>query len=649
MLYDPCEDILHLGEDEGLAAEFHGQHKPIPGADFKELLKQVSPVAIMLHGEKNSNLTNASLYRSLGITTVLFAEIRIQEGVVGSLNVYLTDKDQYFAYDDLGKLQEIADLIAQPISTAIMFEENQQLLDHMELACDASIVLNSLQDPRVQLESLLQIVMATTGAERLTYYRYESGEDTNRAILGDQDHQIQHGSLVYESGLGHSLKAIAGLEASRIEVGNEDDFAGWIATNLAPLYISDLRADARFATADPEVRSAFGVPIEHNRDLVGVLLIMSTCENAFDTKQKLFLRRLANLSAVAIRNSKTLLQNRQGYSKLEGKQRILRTLFNSHDLNEMISKFLNELMTQIGAAIGAVWVYNPMEEVFDQLASRGLDSSEIKIPKEDNFLWNLYKLREMYISREFRNDPKVGEKFKYQFPVGIGGVLVPMIVENEFVGIILVGVEYPGEINQAEIDLLVESAISAGCVIQQVLQLDKIKRSLVHARGLQSIDQAVSASMDLRFILKIILDQIIGLLQIDAADVLLLNMHTQTLEFAAGQGFQTAALQQTHLKLGQGRAGKAALERRIIHVPNLDEDLNGFGRAPLLSDECFMAYYGIPLVSKGQVMGVLELFHRVPHESDLEWRRFLETMPLKLLLQLTMLGCLKTCSVPMQS
>ena len=149
---------------------------------------------------------------------------------------------------------------------------------------------------------------------------------------------------------------------------------------------------------------------------------------------------------------------------------------------------------------------------------------------------------------------------------------------------------------------------------------------MVQSQGLQAIDQAISASMDLRFVLKVILDKAIELLNINAADVLLLNVHTQTLEFAAGQGFETAALQHTHLKIGEGRAGKAALERRIIHIPNLPEDLDSFLQAPLLSSEKFLAYYAIPLISKGQVTGVLELFHRDFHESSLEWRKFQEAI-----------------------
>ncbi|HBY93533.1 MAG TPA: HD-GYP domain-containing protein [Chloroflexi bacterium] len=46
----------------------------------------------------------------------------------------------------------------------------------------------------------------------------------------------------------------------------------------------------------------------------------------------------------------------------------------------------------------------------------------------------------------------------------------------------------------------------------------------------------------------------------------------------------------------------------------------------MLEGEEFVAYYGVPLVTKGQVKGVLELFHRAPLEGDREWLGFLDTL-----------------------
>lgn len=141
-----------------------------------------------------------------------------------------------------------------------------------------------------------------------------------------------------------------------------------------------------------------------------------------------------------------------------------------------------------------------------------------------------------------------------------------------------------------------------------------------------NIDRAITASLDLRVTLNVLLDQVTGQLRVDAADVLLLNLHTQTMEYAAGRGFRSVALQHTHLRLGEGHAGRVALERHVVNIPNLAEDPGELRRAQLLTGEGFIAYYGVPLIAKGKVVGVLEVFQRASLEVDMEWLEFLDSL-----------------------
>src|SRR5207248_5782521 len=122
------------------------------------------------------------------------------------------------------------------------------------------------------------------------------------------------------------------------------------------------------------------------------------------------------------------------------------------------------------------------------------------------------------------------------------------------------------------------------------------------------------------------LDQVTLQLRVDAASVLLLDPHTQLLEYAAGRGFRSNAITRSHLRLGQGRSGVAALERRLIAIPNLGQFAGELVRGPLLVSEAFQAFFAVPLIAKGQVKGVLEIFHRAVLHPDPEWLEFLETL-----------------------
>jgi HD-GYP domain-containing protein (c-di-GMP phosphodiesterase class II)/HAMP domain-containing protein len=153
-----------------------------------------------------------------------------------------------------------------------------------------------------------------------------------------------------------------------------------------------------------------------------------------------------------------------------------------------------------------------------------------------------------------------------------------------------------------------------------------IQTQLNRLNALRSIDKAIIGSIDLRISMDIFLDQVVAQLQIDAASVLLLNKHTQLLEYMASKGFLSSALKHTKLRLGESSAGTAAIEQRIVTIPDLRERMDGFISSKQFGSENFVTYIAVPLIAKGQVKGVLELFHRSPLNAGEDWMEFLEAI-----------------------
>ncbi len=152
-----------------------------------------------------------------------------------------------------------------------------------------------------------------------------------------------------------------------------------------------------------------------------------------------------------------------------------------------------------------------------------------------------------------------------------------------------------------------------------------IERQLSRQAAQTTIDRAIIGSLDLKVTLHIFLDQVVSQLGVDAADVLLLDPHDHTLVFAAGRGFHTHELEWVRQRVGAGRAGRAVLERRLIVAEDKPNPATA-GRTRQLTREQFITYYGMPLIAKGQALGVLELFHRSPLAPGPEWLEFLESL-----------------------
>ncbi len=153
-----------------------------------------------------------------------------------------------------------------------------------------------------------------------------------------------------------------------------------------------------------------------------------------------------------------------------------------------------------------------------------------------------------------------------------------------------------------------------------------IQRQLHRLRALRTVDVAIASSLDLRVTLAILLDHVISQLTVDAVDVLLFHNASQTLVYGDGRGFRTPQIEHVRLRLGEGFAGQAAEERRTVHHACLQDRAADAREAEWHQKEAFLTYFGTPLLAKGQVKGVLEVYQRKPFEPDVEWLDFYETL-----------------------
>lgn len=164
-------------------------------------------------------------------------------------------------------------------------------------------------------------------------------------------------------------------------------------------------------------------------------------------------------------------------------------------------------------------------------------------------------------------------------------------------------------------------------ITERVRSEEKIQRQLSHLGALRDIDTSIASSFSMDISLAMVLTQVMSQLGVDAACVLLFNPITNSLSYAAGRGFLTPDFAQGKvLRLGEGYAGEAALERRTIHVTDLPARNDNPRLQRVLPGEHFVEYYGVPLLVKGHINGVLEIFCRSPLDPDQDWLDFLQTL-----------------------
>jgi PAS domain S-box-containing protein/putative nucleotidyltransferase with HDIG domain len=207
--------------------------------------------------------------------------------------------------------------------------------------------------------------------------------------------------------------------------------------------------------------------------------------------------------------------------------------------------------------------------------------------------------------------------------------IFPLISRTKTFGVLGLYSDQPGFFTPERAEFSQAYAHQVAAALDSARLHDDSDRRLRQLQILREIDMAISSSLDLELTLNVFLEYVGTQLPADAVDVLLLNPTTHTLDYVAGRGFRTDSLQHTHLRLGEGHAGRAARSRHVISILNLAESPGDFEQSPFLAREGFVAYHAVPLIAKGQVKGVLELFHRSQPSPPWEWRDFLHALAAK--------------------
>ena len=203
--------------------------------------------------------------------------------------------------------------------------------------------------------------------------------------------------------------------------------------------------------------------------------------------------------------------------------------------------------------------------------------------------------------------------------------LFPLVSRSKTFAVLALYSDQVGAFTSERVEFLTAYAQQAAATLRSARLFEDADRRLHELEALNDMDRAVRGSFDLRVILHVLLDKAVSELRVDAVDVLLLDAQTQVLSSAASRGFLSDAARQVRVRVGEGHAGQVALTGRPVSVENLNASAES-SCGEHIKGERFVSYHATPLLAKGVVKGVLEVFHRAPMTPTQEWLAFFEAL-----------------------
>ncbi len=611
-----CAQLTRVLAAGPLAAEAPRQTLPLAGSWSEQVLQTGTTLVGEDYWARRGPWASA---RSQRLGPYVIVPLRSEKEIIGTLIVarLRTPAGLPFMPEEIGLLEGIAEMGGTAIRRASLYEDLQAQVERLRVLYDLSRHLRGARAPDEIYSTLGNAAMAAFGA---TY-----------GMLALVNPERTMFTRVFSVGVdalpqGSTFPVDGGRSGEVIKTGTPFCTDDITKVSLAPW---------RRAALHSELGPWVIVPVRSEEGIIGVLALSRLRTRRPYTEEEVrLLEAVAEIGGTGIRRA-------QLYQDLHSQIETLKNLY------EASAKFAESLDLQQLAAdavricgetfgVQAAWLGRAEPDGTMRLfASYPVGMKfmrEIVIRLGNSPGAQVASARALRTGRpavtnDVTQSPHRPPWYEHVRAEGLRSVAgFPLISRTRTFGVLALYSSQAGFFTPERIGLFQVFANQLAAALENARLFAETGRRLEQLQAQRSIDMAISSNLDLRLTLNVILEQAVTLLGVDAADVLSYDARSQTLNFAAGHGFRTTALEHTHLRLGEGYAGRAALDRSLIAVGDLAEAPGGFARAPLLASEGFVGYYAVPLTAKGRVNGVLEVFHRGPLVRDLEWLELLEAI-----------------------
>jgi len=154
----------------------------------------------------------------------------------------------------------------------------------------------------------------------------------------------------------------------------------------------------------------------------------------------------------------------------------------------------------------------------------------------------------------------------------------------------------------------------------------KLQRQLQKISALHNIDMTINSNIDLHTTLDGIIQVSMEELGVDAADIVLFNRYSLSYDFSAGRGFKTRPVDAQDRRDRMAMAERVIMERKLVHDRGAELFRSSPAMATLWAKEEAKEYWGVPLIARGEVKGVLEVIMRRKFDPSPDWLGYLETL-----------------------
>ncbi|MBN1991249.1 MAG: GAF domain-containing protein [Anaerolineae bacterium] len=507
-------DIAVVRGEELAAHHLEQTLKFISTTVIKDVLDRGEPrlVTDLLTDQRYEGLASDATLQFKKTRSVLAVPLKVKEQLVGLLYI---DHPRRAVFDqsDLDFLSAFANQAALAINRA---REHRRQIEELTL-------LNELSRSVVQVLDLDE-VLSRIVHEATRMLNVETGS----VVLLDED----SAELTF---------AISISKGRRVNIPTrlqkQQGIAGWVISTGQAACVNDVAKDPRwFGEVETGfmTRSLLSVPLQLDGRTLGTLQVLNKkSPSGFEPGDITLLSAFATSATIAIENARLYQEARQA-RQLRALNEAALALSSSLDLETILNIGLEQTLRNLKAKAGSISLIDqgginlnlPAVQVDRGLSPDPAGAAQQKQALAEFVVASLKRNGEEAIIIDSGHPAETDELFK----AGLQAVaLAPIKTGDGESGALVVINDAPHTYNADEIDLLISLARIIGLAVQNAVHYQQVSAQAMHLTYFNEVGSALTSSLDLEHVLKVIIEGVNTLLETERTSVFLINEETNEL------------------------------------------------------------------------------------------------------------------------
>jgi DNA-binding LacI/PurR family transcriptional regulator/GAF domain-containing protein len=533
--------------------------------------------------------------------------------------LYIQNDPLGFALFALGPLDgRIYEALREQLSAALQgiahARQTSRRAIQLQTAAEVARAASSMLEPDELMSQVVDLVL-----ERLDLYYVGLflTDDT-----GERTGEPGRWALL-RAGTGQAGRQMLAREL-KVEIGDASTVGQCIAQRRARIaQDAELEAGRSSNPLLPHARSVLVLPLIGRGQTIGAMMLQSSLPFAFGSGDIAVLRLMADHVANAILTAHLYSESHETLERIQALYETSRVLSSSRDEAPLMRAVLEGISQRTGceyAVISIVDTEGHVVEIRHSVCLGALDvfpewMVEPRIPLDGpHILADVCRTGETVVidGWDDRLDREIYDRYGHK---RLSRVFMPIQLRDHVMGVVEVGYDKVerGQSGRQAIQLLRAFADQVAVVLENTRLLDDAQRSLKQVRVLNEISSAVSRRIRLDQVLQEALTRMLAAAGFDSGLITLADSDTGQLKLAAHQ-----SLPETLVR----RLRQNGMEGTLCHVVYQQGDTVALADlmlgAPVdvggLLDAGLRSYLGVPLVARGETLGTLCAFSRVPLE-----------------------------------